>query len=125
LDLTPSGRHKNKRGIKKASSIKTGKDVKERRNYSKEFNAEAVAPAGKKEKPVSRIALDSGINGNMLHRWIKRAREAATGGLPPFPGHGRPGDTELTRLWKEVRTLREANEILKKAAVIFAQTEHR
>jgi transposase-like protein len=60
LDLTPSGRQKNKRGIKKTRSIKTGKNIKERRNYSKEFKAEAVALAGKKEKPVSRIALDLG-----------------------------------------------------------------
>jgi transposase-like protein len=31
----------------------------------------------------------------------------------------------MTRLRKEVKALREANEILKKAAVIFAQTEPR
>jgi transposase len=92
-----------------------GKDVKERRNYSKEFKAEAVALAGKKEMPVSRIALDLGINENMLHRWIQQAREAGEGGLPPFPGHGRARDTELARLRKENKVLREANEILKKA----------
>jgi transposase-like protein len=67
------------------------KNDKERRNYSREFKAEAVAPAGKKEKPVSRIAVDLGINENMLRRWIQQAREAATGRLPPFPGHGGPG----------------------------------
>jgi transposase-like protein len=80
LDLTPSGRHKNKRGIKKTRSIKTGKDVKEWRNYSKEFKAEAVELAGKKEKPVSRIALDLGINENMPHRRTRQAREAGEGG---------------------------------------------
>jgi transposase-like protein len=37
-----------------------------------------------------------------------------------FPGRGRPRDEELARLRKEVKSLREANEILKKAAVIFA-----
>jgi transposase-like protein len=45
-----------------------------RKNYTKELNAEAVALAEKKEKPVSRIALDLGINENMLRRWIQKAR---------------------------------------------------
>jgi hypothetical protein len=54
---------------------------------------------------------------------IKQEREAAAGGLSPFPGHGRPRYQELARLRKENKVLRETNEILKKAAVIFAQGE--
>jgi transposase-like protein len=98
-----------------------GKQDKERRVYTKEFNAEAVALVGKHEKPVRQIAQDLGINENQLYRWIQQAREAAGTGLPPFPGHGRPRDGELVRLRKENKTLRTANEILKKAAVIFAR----
>jgi transposase-like protein len=52
-----------------------GTKDKERRVYSKEFKAEAVAPAGKKEKPISRIAVDLGINENMLRRRIRQDRE--------------------------------------------------
>jgi transposase len=51
-----------------------GKNDKERRVYSKEFKAEAAALAEKKEKPISRIARDLGINENMLRRWIQQAR---------------------------------------------------
>jgi transposase len=102
-----------------------GKRDKVRRVYTREFKAEAVALAGKHEKPVSQIARDLGINENQLYRWIQQARSSAGTGLPPFPGHGRPRDEELSRLRKEVKALREANEILKKAAVIFAQTEPR
>jgi transposase-like protein len=102
-----------------------GKQDKARRVYTREFKAEAVALAGKHGKPVRQIALDLGINENQLCRWIQRARESGGTGLPPFPGHGRPRDEELTRLRKENKALREANEILKKAAVIFAQTEPR
>jgi transposase len=102
-----------------------GTKDKERRVYSKEFKAEAVALAEKREKPVSQVAKDLGINENQLYRWIQQSREAAKGGLPPFPGHGKPRDEELSRLRKEVKALREANEILKKAAVIFAQTDPR
>ena len=71
----------------------------ERRVYTKEFKAEAVALAEKKEKPVSQIArafgpMDLGINENMLRRWMQASREAAGSGQhrtagSPFPGHGR------------------------------------
>jgi transposase len=97
----------------------------ERRVYTTEFKAEAAALAEKREKPISQIADDLGVNESVLRRWMQQAREAAQGGLPPFPGHGRPRDEELSRLRKEVKALREANEILKKAAVIFAQGEPR
>jgi transposase len=99
------------------------KKVTERRVHTKEFKAEAVALAEKKGKPVSRIAVDLGINENMLRRWVQASRESAGSGLQAFPGHGRPKDAELARLRKENKALKEANEILKKAAVIFAQGE--
>jgi len=100
-----------------------GKKEKERRVYTKEFKAEAAALAEKREKPVSQVAKDLGLNENVLRRWVQQAREAASGGMSAFPGHGRPRDAELVRLRKENRALKEANEILKKAAVIFAQGE--
>jgi transposase len=79
---------------------------KEQRVYSKVFKSEAVALAEKREKPVSRIAKDLGINENMLCRWIQQTREAPVVGLSPFPGHGRLRDAELTRLQKENKALR-------------------
>jgi transposase-like protein len=48
----------------------------------KEFKAEAAAPAEKKEKPISQIANDLGVNESVLCRWMQQAREAAQGGLP-------------------------------------------
>jgi transposase-like protein len=100
-----------------------GKKGSPRRVYTEEFKAEAVALAEKKEKPVSQIATDLGINENMLRRWMQTSGQMAGSGIKAFPGHGRPRDAELTRLRKENKALREANEILKKAAVIFAQEE--
>jgi transposase-like protein len=69
-----------------------GTKDKERRVYPKEFKTEAVALAGKHEKPVRQVAADLGINENMLHRWIQQAREAGGPGQAPFPGHGRSRD---------------------------------
>jgi transposase len=102
---------------------KMRKQDKGRRVYPQEFKTEAVALADKREKPISQIAADLGINESVLRRWMQQAREAPGSGLKAFPGHGRPRDEELTRLRKEVKALRMANEILKKAAVIFAQGE--
>jgi transposase-like protein len=98
-----------------------GKKSTERRIHTKEFKAEAVALAEKREKPIAQIAVDLGLNESVLRRWIHQAQEAAGTGIRAFPGHGRPRDAELARLRKENKSLRDANEILKKAAVIFAQ----
>ena len=99
-----------------------------RRSYTEEFKTEAVALAEKKEKSISQVAQDLGLNDSMLRRWIAQAREAsglqaAGAGVKAFPGHGRARDAELARLRKENKALRNANEILKKAAVIFATEE--
>jgi hypothetical protein len=45
-----------------------------------------------------------------LRRRMRQAREAEQGGLPAFPGHGRPRDEDLARMRKEVKALREASE---------------
>ena len=95
----------------------------ERRVYTKEFKTEAVSLAEKRDKPISQVAKDLGLNESMLRRWMAESSEQPGTGQQVFPGHGRPKDAELTRLRKEVKSLREANEILKKAAVIFAQRE--
>ena len=100
-----------------------GKKSPVRRVYTKEFKAEAVALAEKREKPIGQAAKDLGINESMLGRWMSEARAAAGTGTPAFPGRGRSRDEELARLRKENRALRTANEILKKAAVIFASGE--
>ena len=69
-----------------------GKKMKERRVYTREFKAEAIALAKKGEKPVRQIAGDLGVNENVLYRWIQRLKAAANDRLPAFPGHGRPRD---------------------------------
>jgi transposase-like protein len=45
-----------------------GKQMKERRVYTEAFKAGAVLLAEKREKPVRQIALDSGLNENVLCR---------------------------------------------------------
>jgi transposase-like protein len=85
-----------------------GTKDKERWVYPKEFKAEAVAPAGKHEKPVCRVALDLGVTDNIPYRWIRPSREAGDTSRAPFPGHGRLRDEEPASLRKEVKAPREA-----------------
>jgi transposase-like protein len=96
-----------------------------RRVYSPEFKAETVALIEKREKPVGQIAVDLEVNENMPRKWARKAREPAGDGRRAFPGRGRPRDEEPARPRKENKAPRNANEILKKAAVIFTRGDPR
>lgn len=69
---------------------------------------------------VSEISRETGISENTLYTWLKRYRENRD---KPFVGRGRilPENEEIVRLRREVKDLREENEILKKAAAYFAK----
>jgi transposase-like protein len=58
----------------------------------------------------------------MLRRRRREAREAGQGGLEAFPGLGTPRNAEAARLRRRAADLEEADEILKKAAAIFAKS---
>jgi transposase len=73
---------------------KMAKKNKERRSYTAEFKTEAVALAEKKEKPISQVAKDLGLNENVLRRWIYRTKDAEGTNIRVFPGHGRARDAE-------------------------------
>ena len=85
--------------------------------YTREFKAEIVALAEKREKSVAQIARDTGINETMLHRWIYKSKAARDTGLPAFPGHGNPQDEEHIRQQKADKAQQSTNEILKKAGI--------
>jgi hypothetical protein len=80
------------------------------------FQGRGYSLAEKREKPISQLTVDLGARGSVLRRWTQQSREVAQGGLRPFPGHGLPREEEPARLRKEAKALREANQILKKAA---------
>src|SRR5690554_264708 len=59
-----------------------------RRRYSPEFKARIVAQCLESGASVSRIALDNGLNANMVRRWIREAHRtpkslATTPGFVP------------------------------------------
>ena len=85
--------------------------------YPPEFKAEAVHLVRSSDKPVGALAKDLGVADQTLRNWVRQAE---------IDGGARDGLTqgereELRQLRREVRTLRQEREILKKAAAFFAR----
>ena len=89
-----------------------------RKKYTKEFKLEAVRMLEAGEKGGREIEKDLGIGSGQVYRWRKELEAA---GERAFPGNGTPRDEELVRLRKEVATLREERDILRKAVAIFSK----
>ena len=85
--------------------------------YPPEFTAEAVRLVGSSERSLTRIAKDLGVADQTLRNWVQHAEidDGAREALAPSERE------ELRQLRREVRTLRQEREILKKAAAFFAK----
>jgi transposase len=89
-----------------------------RRRYTEEFKREAIALGERIGFGVA--AKDLGVGEWSLYRRRKESPEAGNKGIRAFPGHGNPRDEETRRMKKRIADPEEENEILKKAAAIFA-----
>ena len=85
--------------------------------YPPEFKAEAVRLVGSSDRSLTRIAKDLGVADQTLRNWVQHAEcnDGVRDALAPSERE------ELCRLRREVRTLRQEREILKKAAAFFAK----
>lgn len=88
--------------------------------YTVEFREESVRLARESGHTVSEVARELGIGVWTLRGWIQKAREKERAGMSPEP---ETLEQENRRLRREVATLRQEREILKKAAAYFAK-EH-
>ena len=86
-----------------------------RKFYTEEFKREAVRLA-KERGNLRAAARDLGISDNTLQNWKKQLDQTPENA---FPGNGNPRDKETAQLQRELRRLKEENEILKKAVGIF------
>ncbi len=89
-----------------------------RKLYAREFKIEAVKLVTERGLSRKQVARDLGVDVTTLRRWIT---ELDADGERAFPGHGHPGDQELTRLRRENEVLRQERDILKKAIGIFSR----
>ena len=94
--------------------------AKLRRNYTREFKAQAVGRIAAQGKSLAEVARELGLGESLLRSW-KVALAAQ--GEQAFPGKGKltAGDEELRRLRVENQQLRRERDILKKAMAFFAR----
>jgi len=89
-----------------------------RRKYSAEFKREAIAFTKQPGVSCRQIALEIGINPNLLSRW---KREAEGSSDKVFSGSGTPRDEELSRLKRELARVKKERDFLREAATFFAK----
>jgi transposase-like protein len=92
----------------------------ERQKYTSEYKEQAVRLSFEPGNTVEQVATDLGINAGMLVRWRHEYRQRKDG-QNAFPGSGTPRDAEMAALQRRVRELEMERDILKKAAMYFAQ----
>ena len=86
-----------------------------RKSYTAEFKREAVRLA-KERGNIAAAARDLGVSDTSLENWKRELEQTPENA---FPGNGNPRDKETAQLQRELKRLKEENEILKKAVGIF------
>jgi transposase len=86
-------------------------------SYSLEFRREAVRLLRSSGRSVPQLAEELGVSPQSLRNW-RAQLDVDEGRAPGLSGDERE---ELRRLRREVKTLTEEREILKKAAAFFAK----
>ena len=92
--------------------------MSKRKQYSPEYKRELVELVRRSQSSCRQIALEVGVNPNMLTRWV---REANAGGGKAFPGGGMPRDEEMARLKRELSKVTRERDFLRDAAAYFAK----
>ena len=88
-------------------------------HYPNEFKESSAKLAFDFKESVAQIAKNLGVHVATFHGWVKKYHPKATATGKPFTQ-----DTpleELKKLRKEIFTLRQERDILKKAAAYFAR----
>ena len=92
---------------------------RERRHHTREFKQEAVRLAGVGDKTKAKVARELGIRVNQLRQWRLELEEEHRNGVPREALA--TAEQDVGKLRREISSLREENDILKKAAIYFAK----
>lgn len=90
------------------------------KKYTNEFKMDAVKRLEKSGEAMSKVANDLGVKPTTMRGWVDKYKKSPSA---PFVGSGHlnPEDEKLRKLEKEIKDLKEENDILKKAAAYFAK----
>lgn len=104
------------------TTTSSSKASKPRRQFTKEFKQQAVALARRPEVGFRRAAADLGVRESLLRKWADLLK---SDGAEAFRGHGvrTEQDARVAALEREIRTLKEERDILKKATEFFVREQ--
>jgi transposase len=97
--------------------------MSKQRHHTSEFKAEAVELAKSSDKSVSEIAHALGINAGTLYRWIAETEWEGKGDTEGRLSQGSDLQAEVKRLQRELETVRQERDILKKAISVFSRDQ--
>ena len=92
-----------------------------RPKYTLEFKQDAAKLVNEKGYTHKQAANNLGISLSAIGRWVRAEQDPTTASSTKKKVFNLTDQDELSRLRKEVEQLRMEREILKKAAVFFAQ----
>ena len=111
------------KGIRKVNA------ERKRQRYSKEFKLAAVKLLQSGAKPGTLLAMELGIQRNLLYKWAETLKRHDGNLETVFQGPGRnkqgkhhdPLKAEISKLKRELARVTEERDILKKAEAYFAK----
>jgi transposase len=113
---------------KEIQKVNTGR---KRQRYSKEFKLIAVKLLQSGAKPGTLIAMELGIQRNLLYKWAEMLKRHGGNTETVFRGPGRnklgkhhdPLKAEVARLKRELALVTRERDMLKKAEAYFAKVQ--
>lgn len=97
------------------STTKMSKETKKPKKYTDEYRGEVVRMCNDPGRSPYSVARELGLTCSMVSTWVRKSKGRLAGGL------SEDERKELAELRREVRSLRQEREILRKATVLFAR----
>jgi len=91
-----------------------------RKRYDREFILHAVRLCTEEGRKVYEVAKTLGLHPHMLYRW-KEEHQRDPANAFPGKGHLKPEELKIRELQKELYSVRQQRDILKKAVAIFSK----
>ena len=89
--------------------------------YDENFKKEAISLAMDSDRTICEVANNLGINEKTLYNWVGAAKRSKYLNENPEALKAGCAEAKLKKVLKELERVKEERDILKKAAIFFAQ----